>query len=95
MKKPLLTDDSSPSVENKNDSQLLSLPLPSSSLPSVAPVASNNAAMIVIHHHQVEIDLILLLCIQKLRSVVVEAEGTRYKIVIIINTKVSSSSFSH
>ena len=43
MKMRLLTDDSSPSVENKNDSQLLLLPMPSLSLPSVAPVASNNA----------------------------------------------------
>ena len=42
MKKGLLTDDSSPSVENKSNSQLLLLPLPSS-LSSVAPVASNNA----------------------------------------------------
>ena len=43
MKKQLFTGDSSPSLQNKNDSQLLSLPLPSSSSSSVAPVASNNA----------------------------------------------------
>ena len=42
MKKQLVTD-SSPSIENKSDSQLLSFPLPSSSLSSFAPVASNNA----------------------------------------------------
>ena len=42
MKKWLLTDGSSPSIKNKNNSQLLLLPLPSSLLLSVAPVASNN-----------------------------------------------------
>ena len=42
MKKRLVNGDSSPSLQNKKDSQLLSLPLPSSSS-SVAPVASNNA----------------------------------------------------
>ena len=42
MKKRLVNGDSSPSLQNKNDSQLLSLPL-SSSLSSVAPVATNNA----------------------------------------------------
>ena len=43
MKKQLVTGDSSPSLQKKNDSQLLSLLLPSSLLSSVAPVASNNA----------------------------------------------------
>ena len=43
MKKQLLTDNSSLSVENKNDSQLLLLLLSSSLLLSVAPVTSNSA----------------------------------------------------
>ena len=42
MKKRLVNGDSSPSLQNKNDSQLSLLPLPSL-LSSVAPVASNNA----------------------------------------------------
>ena len=75
MKKQLLTDDPSLSVENKNDSQLLLLPLPSS-LSSVAPVVSNNADNDSNPSSLVEIDLILLLGVHELRSIVVEAEST-------------------
>ena len=74
MKKRLLTDDSSLSIENKNNSQLLSLPLPSSLL-SVVPVVSKNADNDCNPSSLAEIDLILLLGVHKLRSIYIGAVG--------------------